>query len=668
MSKLHWGLAILFGALLVVLGGWPNPPALATVIPRAAAPAGQIAVGGLLAVPAIGTPCAVTTTIVGSLTGGDPRATERLARYVGPSTCPAPHTCPGPVSTFGPFSYDAYTFTNNETTAQCVTAVVTTGCNVQLAVYLGTFDPNNACLNYLADAGRSTETDGSAFTSFTVPAGADFVVVVDNPLGISGCASYSLQVGGCSPVVPRTPTLTALPTPAPPTATPTDTSTPVPPTATRTPVPPTATRTPVLPTATRTPVLPTATRTPVLPTATASATVVPTCASDRQTYTGSITVQDPGHIGYLAVAGRPASSCGVAQVCPGTGGQQIYHYDTYPVVNVANTPQCYTLVVDAGGCNGAALQVELYHDSFDPLALCANYLGDSGGSSIVGQATLSVTVPANTTMIVVVETYQSTSTCPAYTLQVISPPCAITATPTSTALATAPATGTPLPPTVTVTRAAGTITATVTPCPIRFSDVTDPTSYYYQGVYYLACRGVISGYSDGTYRPFNNTTRAQMTKIVTLAFNIPLVTPPATGTFADVDPSSVFYGLIETAVAHGIVSGYTCGGVNSQTGQSEPCDAGHRPYFRPSNFVTRGQLAKIVVLGAGWALHTPDRPTFSDMPVGNVFYLSIETAVCHGIISGYSDGTFRPSANAFRGQIAKIVYLAVTSGATACAP
>ena len=45
----------------------------------------------------------------------------------------------------------------------------------------------------------------------------------------------------------------------------------------------------------------------------------------------------------------------------------------------------------------------------------------------------------------------------------------------------------------------------------------DPTAYYYTPVYYLACRGVVGGYADGTFRPFNNTTRGQMAKIVVLA-------------------------------------------------------------------------------------------------------------------------------------------------------
>ena len=235
-------------------------------------------------------------------------------------------------------------------------------------------------------------------------------------------------------------------------------------------------------------------------------------------------------------------------------------------------------------------------------------------------------------------------------------------------------TATPRPPSPTAvpsqTPGGSTATpqATGTPCAIQFSDVTDPTTYYYTAVYALACRGVISGYSDGTFRPFNNTTRAQMTKIVILAFNTPPATPPAGGTFADVTTGNTFYGLIEAAAAHGIISGYGCGGSNPQTGDPEPCDSAQRPYFRPSNFVTRGQLAKIVVSGAAYPLITPVQPTFSDVAAGNVFYRFIETAVCHSIISGYSDGTFRPTANAFRGQIVKIVYLSNTNPPGSCAP
>jgi hypothetical protein len=249
--------------------------------------------------------------------------------------------------------------------------------------------------------------------------------------------------------------------------------------------------------------------------------------------------------------------------------------------------------------------------------------------------------------------------------------CSGTATATVTQTVAPPtATATTAPPTVTNTAvpptATRTVTATATTCPITFSDVTDPTAYYYQPVYYLACRGVVSGYSDGTFRPFNNTTRGQMAKIVVLAYALPISTPAAGGyTFADNLPASTFFDYIETAAQHAIVGGYPCGGVNPQSGLPEICDGASRPYYRPGNFVTRGQLTKIVVVAAmqiqSWALLNPATPSFSDVPPGSTFYQYIETAVCHQVLGGYADGTFQPSNNAFRGQIAKIVYNAVTN-------
>src|SRR5205823_3342630 len=87
-------------------------------------------------------------------------------------------------------------------------------------------------------------------------------------------------------------------------------------------------------------------------------------------------------------------------------------------------------------------------------------------------------------------------------------------------------------------------------------------------VRYLACHGVISGYADGTFRPYNNTTRAQMVKIVVLGFTVPFITPSAGGyTFTDVPPGYPFFSYIETAAADEIVSGYNGGG------PGEPCDS-----------------------------------------------------------------------------------------------
>jgi hypothetical protein len=182
-------------------------------------------------------------------------------------------------------------------------------------------------------------------------------------------------------------------------------------------------------------------------------------------------------------------------------------------------------------------------------------------------------------------------------------------------------------------------TNTVTPCAMTFTDV-NPPDFFYVPVRYLYCAGVISGYADNTFRPYANTTRGQMTKIVVLAFGYPIYTP-ITPTFIDVPPTHTFYQHIETAAFNNIVSGYSDG------------------TFRPYANVTRGQLSKIDVVAAGWPLINPTVPTFSDVPMENPFYTYIETAFCHGVISGYSDGTFRPFNDATRGQISKIVYESV---------
>jgi hypothetical protein len=198
-------------------------------------------------------------------------------------------------------------------------------------------------------------------------------------------------------------------------------------------------------------------------------------------------------------------------------------------------------------------------------------------------------------------------------------------------------------------------------CTISFSDV-HTSDYFYNDVRCVYCLGAVSGYADGTFRPFNNTTRGQMTKIIVLALQIPIATPTGTPTFNDVPTGNAFYAYVETAAAGGIVSGYNCGG------PGEPCPG---LYFRPNANVTRGQLSKIVVVAAnhvyGWDILNPAIPTFVDVPPGSPFYTYIETAVCRGVVSGYADHTFRPGNNAIRAQIAKIVCNTSQNPPSTCA-
>jgi hypothetical protein len=117
---------------------------------------------------------------------------------------------------------------------------------------------------------------------------------------------------------------------------------------------------------------------------------------------------------------------------------------------------------------------------------------------------------------------------------------------------------------------------------------------------------------------------------------------PVQSTFSDVAPGDWCYGFVETAVHHGIIGGYSDG------------------TFQPNANVTRGQLSKLIVLARGWPLLDPYTPHFLDVPKGSAYFSVVETAWWHGIVSGYGDNTFHPNENAFRGQLAKMLYYALT--------
>ena len=70
-----------------------------------------------------------------------------------------------------------------------------------------------------------------------------------------------------------------------------------------------------------------------------------------------------------------------------------------------------------------------------------------------------------------------------------------------------------------------------------FSDVKD-TEYYSEPVNVLSGLGVIAGFPDGTFKPGDNVTRAQMATMITAALGIPVKGSGATG-FSDV-PASLY--------------------------------------------------------------------------------------------------------------------------------
>ncbi len=201
-------------------------------------------------------------------------------------------------------------------------------------------------------------------------------------------------------------------------------------------------------------------------------------------------------------------------------------------------------------------------------------------------------------------------------------------------------------------------TPTPTACPLQFSDVPEGSTFY-PYIRCLACRGVVSGYADGTFRPGNNITRGQLAKLVSNA--VGLNDDPGGQLFQDVPPGSTFYDYIQRLAVRRYVSGYPCGG---------PVDLcappANLPYFRPGNTATRGQISKIVSNAASFS-DTVGGQSFQDVPVGSTFYDFIGRLAMRGIVSGYPCGSpgepcnpqnqpyFRWGNIATRGQVSKIV-------------
>jgi methionine-rich copper-binding protein CopC len=175
-------------------------------------------------------------------------------------------------------------------------------------------------------------------------------------------------------------------------------------------------------------------------------------------------------------------------------------------------------------------------------------------------------------------------------------------------------------------------TATPEPQPSTpFKDVP-ADAWYLEFVTTLASSGVVSGYTDGSFRPANKVTRAEFAKMLCTVMD--WETSGATkASFSDV--SSDFWGFdfIETAKSKGALGGYEDG------------------TFRPNKYITRAEITKMI---AGTLKLTGGSSTLKDVDTSwaNSY---IKACVQAGIVGGYSDGTFKPGNNATRAEVSKMV-------------
>ncbi len=140
----------------------------------------------------------------------------------------------------------------------------------------------------------------------------------------------------------------------------------------------------------------------------------------------------------------------------------------------------------------------------------------------------------------------------------------------------------------------------------------------------------IVGYTDGTIRPENNISRAEIAAIFFRLLNDDVRDKFNTTDcdFSDVAEGSWCRRSIATLTSLGVISGYTDG------------------TFRPDAEITRAELATIISRFANLDVNTQ---TFSDIS-GHWAQKYIELAAGNGWIKGYDDGTFRPDNQIIRAE------------------
>ncbi len=174
----------------------------------------------------------------------------------------------------------------------------------------------------------------------------------------------------------------------------------------------------------------------------------------------------------------------------------------------------------------------------------------------------------------------------------------------------------------------------------QFRDV--PNDHWaYDSLLFLKDRGILRGYADGTVKPGQPLTRSQSASMLVREFDLQ-ANEFQSPNFKDVPSGFHAYHDIRAI-----------SGVGFMTGRSDST-------FDPNGYLTRGQMATILVRAYGLEAPLPEKPTFTDVEVDHWAYEAIETLAYHGIASGYQDGRFGPSDSVSRAHFSVFLDRSIT--------
>lgn len=173
---------------------------------------------------------------------------------------------------------------------------------------------------------------------------------------------------------------------------------------------------------------------------------------------------------------------------------------------------------------------------------------------------------------------------------------------------------------------------------VTLSDIS--SSYAKEEINELVQKGIIYGTGDGKFNPMSNIKRQDFAIVLVRALNLDTDNPPQSPSFKDVPQNNYAFSAVEAAVKAGLIKGMGNGvfGINQN--------------------LTREQMAVIFVnalgvnsAGKGQNLAFSDVNSISDWAKD-----AVGAAVELELMKGNPDGTFKPSNQASRQEVALVAY------------
>ncbi|MCD7947824.1 MAG: S-layer homology domain-containing protein, partial [Oscillospiraceae bacterium] len=143
----------------------------------------------------------------------------------------------------------------------------------------------------------------------------------------------------------------------------------------------------------------------------------------------------------------------------------------------------------------------------------------------------------------------------------------------------------------------------------------------------------VNGYPNGTFQPEGSLTRAEVAQVM---YNLSVIglgsdaTAVSGAAYSDVTSGAWYYQAVTYLAGTGFVHGYSDG------------------TFRPDTPITRGEFSALIIQYL--EVSASGTSTFSDVSADDWTAGYIAAAADRGLMSGYSDGTFRPDASITRAE------------------